>query len=150
MIAYCGLYCGDCVMHKGTVADLARDLRKELRGARFDRMAKVLADTPYFKELKNYGTCYEVLGTFVKFRCGKVCQDGGGPPNCTIRKCCQNRGYAGCWECDDLETCEKFDFLRAVHGEACQKNLRRIRRKGPEAFVQGKRDWYVPERSRDE
>jgi phytoene dehydrogenase-like protein len=28
LIAYCGLYCGDCFSHKEKVADLARDLRK--------------------------------------------------------------------------------------------------------------------------
>jgi hypothetical protein len=28
LITYCDLYCGDCFGHKGTIADLARDLRK--------------------------------------------------------------------------------------------------------------------------
>jgi len=28
LIAYGGLYCGDCFSHKEKVADLARDLRK--------------------------------------------------------------------------------------------------------------------------
>jgi len=36
LLAYCGLYCGDCFAYKGKIAkgkiaDLARDLRKELR-----------------------------------------------------------------------------------------------------------------------
>ena len=30
LVAYCGLYCGDCPMYKGKIADLARDLRKIL------------------------------------------------------------------------------------------------------------------------
>ena len=28
LIAYCGLYCEDCPIHRGKIADLARDLRK--------------------------------------------------------------------------------------------------------------------------
>ena len=28
LIAYCGLYFGDCFNHKGEIADLARNLRK--------------------------------------------------------------------------------------------------------------------------
>jgi len=49
LIAYCGLYCGDCPMHKGKIADLARDLRKELRGARFDNTAEALSEISFFK-----------------------------------------------------------------------------------------------------
>jgi len=36
LVAYCGLYCGDCFNYKGEIADLARDLRKELRKTKFD------------------------------------------------------------------------------------------------------------------
>ena len=39
LIAYCGLYCGDCFNHKDEIADLARDLRKKLREAKFDRVS---------------------------------------------------------------------------------------------------------------
>ena len=43
--AYCGLFCGQCAFGLGTVPDLARDLRKELRKIKFDKimgMSKVL------------------------------------------------------------------------------------------------------------
>jgi len=40
LVAYCGLYCGDCINYKGEVAGLARDLRKKLRQAKFDRVSK--------------------------------------------------------------------------------------------------------------
>lgn len=51
LIAYCGLYCGDCVNYKGEIADLARDLRKKLRQEKFDRVSKGLSK--YFKEFKD-------------------------------------------------------------------------------------------------
>ena len=92
LIAYCGLYCGDCFAHKGLVADLARDLRKELRQSKFDKTAESLSTISFFKVFENYGQCYEVLGALVRFRCKNACRGGGGPPFCKMRKCCQKKG----------------------------------------------------------
>jgi hypothetical protein len=142
LIAYCGLYCGDCFAHKGTVADLARDLRKELRQSKFDKTAESLSNVSFFKVFENYGQCYEVLGALVRLRCKNACRGGGGPPFCKMRKCCQKKGIEGCWECDDLETCEKLDFLRPNHGDAHIKNLRKIKKKGIDEFLEGKKYWY--------
>jgi hypothetical protein len=141
LIAYCGLYCGDCFGHKGTIADLARDLRKELRSNKFDKFAKEMAKYPFAKVFENYQECYEVLGAMVKFRCKRTCKGGGGPPACKMRKCCQKNGYSGCWECDDFETCKKLDFLKPVHDDAHIKNIRKLKKKGIEEFLDGKKNW---------
>jgi hypothetical protein len=140
-IAYCGLYCGNCFGHEGKIADLARDLRKELRSAKFDRFAAEISKYPFAKVLEDYPKCYEVLGAMVKFRCKRTCKGGGGPPFCKMRKCCQKNGYAGCWECDDFETCEKLEFLVPVHDDAHIKNLRKLKKKGVEEFLMGKKHW---------
>ena len=141
LIAYCGLYCGDCFGYQGTIADLARDLRKELRSHRFDKTAESLADVPFFKAYQNYPQCYEVLGAMVKLRC-KSCKAGGGPPFCKMRQCCQKKGIEGCWECADFESCDKLDFLKGNHGDAHLKNLRKLKKAGIEAFQEGKKYWY--------
>ena len=75
LIAYCGLYCGDCINYKGEIADLARDLRKKLREGKFDRVSQGLSS--FLKEFKNYEQCYEVLGGMVRLRCKKACRGGG-------------------------------------------------------------------------
>jgi hypothetical protein len=77
----------------------------------------------------------------VRMRCNRGCRDGGGNPGCKIRNCVTKKGLDGCWECDDYESCTKFAFLETVHGDACQKNLRRLAKNGKAAFVNGKRDW---------
>ncbi|MBC8204033.1 DUF3795 domain-containing protein [bacterium] len=141
LTAYCGLYCGDCFGFKGTIADMARDLRKELRSAKFSRFADFVSNYSFGAVYKNYPQCYEVLGAMVKFRCNKGCRDGGGPPFCKIRQCCQKKEIEGCWECEEFETCEKLDFLKPVHEDAHIKNLRKIKKQGMEKFVEGKRDW---------
>ena len=143
MISYCGLYCGECPNHTGKIADLARDLRKELRNARFDKTADVLSEMSFFSMFKDYEQCYAVLGGMVKLRCNHACRDGGGNPYCKIRKCCQRKELEGCWLCDEFTTCNKLDELKANHGVAHIKNLRSIKRKGIDGFLDGKKYWYV-------
>ena len=141
LIAYCGLCCGDCFGYKGKIADLSRDLRKELRQARFDNQAELMSKEPFFAVLKDYKQCYAVLGAFVKFRCKRACRGGGGSPFCKIRKCCQRKDINGCWLCDDFESCNKLDVLRPFHGDAQHKNIRKIRNIGIDSFLEGKRNW---------
>ena len=139
LIAFCGLYCGDCFFYKGEIADLARDLRKKLREAKFHQTYNEFSK--FAKEFKNYPRCYEVLGAMVKMRCNKTCRNGGGPPFCKIRKCCKEKGIEGCWECDEFEVCDKLDFLKPTHKDAHLKNLRKIKKQGIENFLKGKRYW---------
>lgn len=138
LVAYCGLYCGDCLGYTGEVADLSRDLRKVLRKYKFDKVAETIP----FKEFKHYNECYEVLGAMVKIRCKRACRGGGGPPFCKIRKCCQKNCYEGCWECDKLEDCDKLKFLEPIHKDAHIKNLKNIKRIGIEKWIAtGKHYW---------
>ncbi|UCE40680.1 MAG: DUF3795 domain-containing protein [Candidatus Aminicenantes bacterium] len=142
LIAYCGLYCGECPGHQGIIAYLSRDLRKELRKAKVEKIAETLATASPFKEFKYYKETYDLLGALVKFRCKRVCKNGGGPPFCKIRKCCQKKDIDGCWRCELFTTCEKLDFLKSGHGDAHIKNLRILKRKGEKEFLQGKKHWY--------
>ena len=137
LVAYCGLYCGDCFNYKGEIADLARDLRKKLRETNFDVVSKGLSK--YFKDFNNYQQCYEVLGAMVRLRCKKACKNGGGNPACKARNCCKKKAISGCWECNEFEMCTKLDFLKPIHADANLKNLRILKKSGIEAFLQGKR-----------
>ena len=96
LIAFCGLYCGDCHGYTGKIPDLARDLRKELREVHYDKFASFISTYSFGKDFKNYDECYKVLGAMVKFRCRKGCRGGGGSPFCKIRKCVQKKGFDGC------------------------------------------------------
>ncbi len=141
LISYCGLYCGDCSGYQGTVAHLARALHKELRRERFADLAKLLCQVPFFKDLQYFPQCCAVLETLPKLRCRKTCRGQGGPPGCAIRACNRGKEFDGCWQCDAFRTCAKLDPLRAYHGDAHLRNLSKIKRNGPTAFVEGKRHW---------
>ncbi|MDD5288086.1 MAG: DUF3795 domain-containing protein [Dehalococcoidales bacterium] len=125
-MAYCGLDCADCINHKGEIADMARDLRKKLREEKFAQMAPGLSK--FFKPLRNYEVCYEVLGAMVRLRCNRACHEGGGNPYCRVRLCCQKKEIDGCWECAEFETCQKMDFLEPIHGDEHLKNLRKLKK----------------------
>jgi hypothetical protein len=73
LIAYCGLYCGDCHGFTGEIPDLARDLRKTLREYRYDLFTDFISTYSFGKDFKDYDKCYKVLGAMVKFRCRKGC-----------------------------------------------------------------------------
>jgi hypothetical protein len=77
----------------------------------------------------------------VKFRCKKGCKNGGGLPFCTIRNCCQIKGYEGCWECTEFEACHKLGFLQPVHDDVHLQNLKIIKKKDKTDFIKGKRNW---------
>ena len=142
LIAYCGLYCDDCHGYNGRIPDLARDLRKELRAARYEKFAKFISGYNFGKDFAGYDECYKVLGAMVKFRCRKGCKAGGGSPFCKIRLCVQKKGFDGCWECEEFVDCKKLAFLQDVHVDAHIKNLKAIKKKGKEGFVGGKTLWY--------
>jgi hypothetical protein len=141
LIAYCGLYCGDCYQYKGEIADLARDLRKKLRQEKFAARAEKMSTVSYFSAFKDYPQCYELLGQIVKLRCKRACRDGGGIPVCKIRDCCRVKNIDGCWQCDEFETCNKLDFLKPYHEDAYLKNLRILQKSGVDNFIRGKRYW---------
>jgi hypothetical protein len=137
MTAYCGLYCEDCAFHTGSIPDLARDLRKELRKARFDKVAEVIP----FLDAEVYNQTYEFLGSLVKLRC-KGCKVSARSQFCGVAQCAIKKGYKGCWECADFATCAEMDFLVPVHGDAHVKNLRKIKKVGVEEWAAGSPLWY--------
>ncbi len=42
LVAYCGLYCGDCYLRKKEIADMAQALLKKFRAVKFEKWAKAL------------------------------------------------------------------------------------------------------------
>ena len=139
MTAYCGLYCETCAFHEGTIPDLARDLRKELRKAKFDKIAEVIP----FMDAQKYQETYDYLGQMVQLRC-KGCKVSARSQFCDIAQCAIKKGYDGCWECDEFTGCAKMDFLVPVHGDAHLKNLRKIKKVGVDEWVKSDPLTYSP------
>jgi len=124
LVGLCGLYCGACGIYQGRIKQAVENLRKVISAYGFDRMASELANwDPAFK---NYAEFEKVLEGFVKLL-GECpgCIAGGGDPNCVVRQCCRQKGYATCVECIEMNTCEKLQRV----GSSLE-NLKRIKAAG--------------------
>jgi hypothetical protein len=141
MISYCGMYCGTCPAYTQSLANMAKDLQKELRRSKCDKAAPGLAKIPAFSAFKHYTQFSDLLTVMSKMRCKKPCRTGGGSPECGIRKCVKNEGLDGCWQCDDFSTCKTLGML-VDFGDVDRtylKNIRKIGRQGPAAFAKAQR-----------
>jgi hypothetical protein len=145
LLAYCGLYCGDCLGYTGVIADAAKTFKETLDRYRFDLTAKSI----FPEELKNYEAFYEALGFMTGLRCPRICREvGDAVTSCEVRRCCRGRGFYACFECDDLEACDKLrSAFGGLHADSCLKNLRAVREMGLENWVtKGRRHHYWDER----
>jgi hypothetical protein len=115
LIAYCGLYCPKC--YKMVVSQKAKALKDALENTHI--CGSVNEPRKEFKE---------ELNKLAGLRCPKLCKDGGGNPNCLIRKCCIEKNFAGCWQCHDFLECNnlKKQFV---------DNLKKIKEMGIEDFI---------------
>ncbi len=141
LVAYCGLYCGDCFWHTGKVGRLAGELSKEIRSSGYDQYARYVSRFPTGSGLKNFSRFQDVLTVMQVPGCTKTCRKGGCDPKCGFRQCCRAHGYDGCWQCERFEKCPSLAALKPIHGDGHLKNLRAIRSRGPAAFALGPRYW---------
>ena len=121
-VAYCGLYCEDCIRYQDNIAESAQQLLDILDENEFEKYADVKKrDVSSFE---NYQHCIDVIKDIVKLHCNRPCRVGDGCPtfDCQILRCCKEKEYEGCWQCEQVKECDKFDFLKAMHGDYPSKN----------------------------
>jgi len=142
-VAYCGLYCGNCVIRNGKIGSLSIKMLEHIDTPEFQKLANGLPNVmpEMFCELKNYQSFLQTLTEVTNLDCEKICKNGGGSTECKIRRCCQMKSYDGCWECTDFNDCNILAWLNPVHDGANVKNISRIRRIGMEAFLKGRKCW---------
>lgn len=141
LLAYCGLYCGDCAGYSGEIAEAAENLKKITQRYKFHHTAKHL----FSKELKDYAGFCDMLDFMTKLKCHTTCrQIEPTKVKCEISKCCLEQGFFSCHECSTFEDCDKLRKLEGLHGDSCIKNLKAIKQMGVEAWIrEGKRLWFA-------
>lgn len=123
LIAYCGLYCGDCAGYTGEIAI------EILQRYKFKRTAAAL----FSEQLAEHDRLWEMLQFISGLRCEATCREREEP--CKIARCCIERGFHGCYECGEFETCTTLAELARLHGDSCPANLRAIKEMGPAAWA---------------
>ncbi len=143
MTSYCGLYCNDCVRYRTKMTDNARSLLNELKNNNFYQYAEVKKQ--FDNVFENYGVFIDVLEKIVELECKQSCRKGGGCSafDCPIMKCCIEKQYEGCWECEQLNNCNKSDFLKPFHGETPKNNCIILHENGLENFALKKQAFYI-------
>jgi hypothetical protein len=104
----CGITCGSCVLGNGTIADTATKTKEFINGYGIKEWAPLV---PGGKEL-NWQETEKTLDWLTQYALCNGCEQGGGPPDCTIRTCANEKNHSVCNQCDELEKCEKFDWLK--------------------------------------
>jgi hypothetical protein len=132
LVAFCGLYCGDCVQFKRNVSKFAKDLENELSKENFEKIVKNIPD------IKNYNDFREVLEIISKLECKECCREGGGNPDCEVRLCCQKKGFYTCAECESFLYCPELAGVPALQCGIISyvKELQRIREVGLDKWLE--------------
>lgn len=121
LMAYCGLDCSTCFGYTKTISEAAKGLRRTMRA---EKVKQVWPSIPF---LGDYDAFKKDLDALAGLRC-RGCLEGGGNPFCKIRKCCLERGYRSCAQCDEFESCGKLTTLEPGYKDEHLKNLRRIQK----------------------
>ena len=149
LTAYCGLYCGDCIRFKSRICDLSIDLLKELDGSDFEKYAKVVSSSSRNasrrKRFTKYQEFHELLEEIASQQCIDPCRVRGGCSTfkCEIVECCSNKNFTGCWDCLEFENCDKFDFLKSMHGDNVLRNIREIKKFGLDEWADHRSKFYI-------
>ena len=118
LIAYCGLYCPKCFKMK--MASSAKDLLNEILSAQ-NHGATYLQNDP---------AILYTLDNLINLECTHFCREGGeSSPTCPVKICCQERGLSGCWECSELDSCNKLK-------KQFQDNNQTLRELGIDEYIQ--------------
>lgn len=146
----CGTFCGSCARFHGRPAAAAARFiaivegsgtAKSLSADRYQAYPEQVAHQ--YHEAKRYLT---VLKDWLScWGCGQ----GGGPRECEIRKCCDERGFKLCFECPEFMgpsgICEKFapEWL-----EACNVSAAEVKANHSEWQAHGLDGWIEREAKR--
>jgi hypothetical protein len=143
LTAYCGLYCGDCIRYESKVTELACDLKDELSKVKYGDYASV--KRKQVKDFENYEHFLSVIDAINNIRCQTPCRNGGDGciKSCEIKVCVLAKGLAGCWECDRLADCKKFEFLKPYSGDLPKENARKIKEFGLNKWAESRSKFYI-------
>src|SRR4030042_6899507 len=164
-VSPCGLTCYDCMFYKKEIYDTAAKLKKLLKDSQMDIFLTILSKNEVHKSMANhlnadenkFGEYFEpfkklpdflnVLESLIKIQCKKTCMESGGcslggiTHECDAVKCIKQKGFKGCWECSDYESCNKLNFHKRSYGETITGNFKIIKEKGIES-VESRGNYY--------
>ena len=140
LTACCGLYCGDCIPSHTRLFGLLEELDELAKELNLDDYAELIARRD--AAFEEYPAFERMLTALAGLRCPSPCRTGGGKPSCPIKACAREKGFEGCWECEDRVECGLLQPLREFHGDTIDGNLDAIAACGPDGWANGRGKHY--------
>lgn len=137
----CGIICGSCPLGSGAVAKTAGQTKKSI----VDWQIPTWSPSVPGGEAIDWASVDRALSWMEAYARCAGCENGGGPPDCTIRICARERGYDLCGSCEELEECTRFEWLRE-HGQQIKERLMQCRGLSKEEYVKkvdAQRPWQA-------
>lgn len=160
-IAPCGMTCCDCLFRQEKIYEAAKSLKKVIKDFEYDKFLLHFSKTniPFFQDFKKIPEFLELLDKIIFMQCENVCMEARGcsVPNvdivfgglikeahkCDVLLCIESKGYEGCWDCKELENCEKKKFFCHTYGNVPVENCVLIRDSGKEAVQARENKYYI-------
>ncbi|MFO8060832.1 MAG: DUF3795 domain-containing protein [Bacillota bacterium] len=125
LVTPCGLYCGACA-NRARIPAQAAALRSALRDEYWDEIGEGI--------FPGFARFLEILETFTDpdGAC-PGCREGGGNPECEVRRCSQERGLRTCSSCEDFP-CPQLERIGRIY-PVLLADAERLRSLGVEDWV---------------
>lgn len=177
LVCPCGLTCCDCLFYKKEIYETASKLKELIKEYEFDKFLSMCSNNKnweaigkhlgigenkiwdeigkHFDAFRYIAEFMSVLDNIIKLQCKTTCQETGGcstggvTHECQALKCIKSKGYAGCWQCSEFETCDKLKFLKINYGYVIEENLKTVKERGFEAVESRGNKYYAWQRKKD-
>jgi hypothetical protein len=126
----CGIVCGACMLGNGTIAETAAKTKSYIAGYGIKEWAPLV---PGGAEI-DWAETEKTLEWMTKYAGCQGCENGGGPPDCAIRLCADDKNIQLCSQCGELDGCKKFDWL-GDHAAALKQTLDQNKGKTKEEYI---------------
>ena len=116
----CGAFCGSCCRLHGRTASAAARLLAIVEGS---GLGKSLTEERFASYPPTVGEHYRTAKHHLEVLRATLscwgCQNGGGPRDCEIRSCCEQKGYKICFECPEFSAQRPCGKMQEGWLEAC-------------------------------
>jgi hypothetical protein len=136
----CGIVCISCPLGSGAIAETAGRTKEFIKDCQIPKWAPMVSEDG---GKIDWSQVDKGLEWMTKYAICAGCESGGGPPDCTIRICAREKGHELCSSCGELDSCDKFDWLKD-HGEKLKETLKKSRGMSKEEYiksVEGSMPW---------
>lgn len=130
LVAFCGLYCRDCVYYKNIFGLRAKDLLNDVEKNEWVKMVWESLEAPF--DVDNF---VEGLSWLASSPGCPGCLAGAGWPACPIRGCAKDKSVRGCFDCNGYP-CPTVSTEAAAHQ---REFIEQIKDAGLEKYIKTKR-----------